>query len=285
MAYSIEVDKVLLDQVFTVEHRTGRDHKMIVPHFHDGFEIHYTLNDDTQYYVDGKKYIGEKGSVAIFNSQEIHKVVVNEGVLYERYYIHFKPHFLELPTSEYTNVFRFFMEKDENVIHLSKSDQAIINRLFDELIAIEDDTLNSFNELKLKIKLLELVLFINDFFTRGDRYKSSLRYEKAEEMKEVIQYIKSHYSEEISLEVLSNEFFIAKSTLNRMFKKNIGMTPHEYIGYVRIIESRKLLLGGHPIKSVAMKVGYGDDSTFIKKFKSIQGITPKQYVLHRKGVE
>lgn len=284
MTYYTDVDKVLLDHVFFVDYRKSRDHRMDLPHFHDGYEIHFTLNDDTHYFVDGKKYIGDKGSVAIFNSQEIHRVVVKEDVLYERFFILFKPHFLEIITSEYPNVFRFFAEKSENVIHLTASNQTILRRLLEELILIQNDNTDDFNELKLKVKLLEIVLFVNELFTRGDSFKRSLAYNKFKEMKQLIKYIKINYSEEISLDTLSETFFISKSTLIRMFKENVGMTPHEYISYIRIIESKKLLEKGYSIKSVAIKVGYGNDSTYIKTFKKIQGVTPKQYILNRGGM-
>lgn len=283
MARSTDVDKVLLDHIFFVDYRKNRDHKMNLPHFHDGYEIHFTLNDDTHYFVDGKKYIGDKGSVAIFNSQEIHRVVVQENILYERFFILFKPHFLDIFTTEYPNVFRFFAEKSENVIHLTAPDQATLTRLMGELIFIQYDNTDNFNELKLKIKLMEIVLFVNELFTKGDSFKLSLAYNKFEEMKQIMKYIKINYSEEISLDALSEKFFISKSTLIRMFKDIVGMTPHEYISYIRIIESKKLLKKGYSIKSVALKVGYGNDSTYIKTFKKIQGVTPKQYILNRGG--
>ncbi len=80
MVFSAEVDHVLLNRDIIVEHKKRTDHKMDRPHFHDGYEIHLTLNNTTLYYVDERKYEGDIGSMAVFNSQEIHRVVVEEGI-------------------------------------------------------------------------------------------------------------------------------------------------------------------------------------------------------------
>jgi len=39
-------------------------------------------------------------------------------------------------------------------------------------------------------------------------------------------------------------------------------------------------LKGYSVHEVAYRVGYRDDSSFIKKFKQLQGVSPKQYYLN-----
>lgn len=89
--------------------------------------------------------------------------------------------------------------------------------------------------------------------------------------------------EEITLDKLSQEFFISKSTIIRMFKNIIGMTPAQYLIYVRIMKSRSLLEKGNTVKFVSEQVGYKDESRYIKKFKELQGVSPKQYTLQLLG--
>ncbi|WP_261805875.1 AraC family transcriptional regulator [Lapidilactobacillus luobeiensis] len=275
-------DQVLLEEDLNIEHKISTDHKMDRPHFHDGFEIHFTLNDDTFYYVDERKYRGDTGAIALFNSQEIHRVVIEEGIRYERYYILFKPRFIEFAVSEYPDLLRIFMDhrkNNNNVIQLQNEDIKKITRLFDELLFLKKADDLFLQELKIKLKLIEIILFINDSVSTGNVYKNSISYNKDNEIRDITKYIKAHYSERINLEDISNEFFISKSTLVRIFKNNMGMTPNDYLSYIRIMESRKFLKRGYPVKDIAEKVGYADDSTFIKKFKKIKGLTPKQYAL------
>ena len=85
--------------------------------------------------------------------------------------------------------------------------------------------------------------------------------------------------DEITLDHISNLFFISKSTITRVFKNTLGMTPNQYVINVRIMKSRELLEQGYAVKDVSEKVGYKDESSFIKKFKELQGESPKQYQL------
>ena len=46
------VDKVLIENDLVVMHKADRIHFMDKPHFHDGFEIHFTLTNGTTYQID-----------------------------------------------------------------------------------------------------------------------------------------------------------------------------------------------------------------------------------------
>ena len=129
---------------------------------------------------------------------------------------------------------------------------------------------------------MEILLLLNEYYAKGDQFENTVARHKDHEVKEIISFMKNHYQENIDLNEICKRFYISKSTLTRVFKNNVGMTPSKYLGYVRIIEARKLLKEGYSIKAVAVKVGFSDDSTFIKKFKNIQGISPKQYALQEK---
>lgn len=282
MIYSTEVDKVMIERDFFIEYKRGTDHNMYRPHFHDGYEIHFTLNDNTQYFVDERQYIGGIGSIALFNSQEIHRIAVERGVVYERYYILFKPQYLEFAFWEYPDLYSLFTRRYdgyENVVQLNDNDIFHMINLLNELIIFQNKHDVSIRQLKIKQKLLEIVLLLHDYYSRGDKFKQQIAYDRSDEFKLIIEYIKANFSHPIKLDELVQIFFISKSTLIRLFRSHLGMTPNEYISYIRFIESRKLLKQGYPIKVVAQRVGYGSDSTFIKKFKKISGISPKQYAL------
>lgn len=280
-----EVDKVLLENDFAIEYKKGTDHKMDRPHFHDGFEIHFTLNNRTQYYIDERKYVGNMGSIAIFNPQEIHRVVIEEGIMYERYVILFKPYCIESIISEYPDLIHFLNDRYSgfaNVIQLKNKDRITLVNLFNEIIQIRNNPQAFLRELNIKVKFVEILLLLNEYYSKGDQFENTVARHKDHEVKEIISFMKNHYQENIDLNEICKRFYISKSTLTRVFKNNVGMTPSKYLGYVRIIEARKLLKEGYSIKAVAVKVGFSDDSTFIKKFKNIQGISPKQYALQEK---
>lgn len=109
-----------------------------------------------------------------------------------------------------------------------------------------------------------------------------------ERVKAAIRYIEEHYQENVSLEDLSNTLHISKSECCRCFKRNIQMTPFEYLLKYRIYEATKQLLDnpeGSSISDLALSVGFNNSSYFNKVFKKIMQCTPREYKATLKKVE
>lgn len=284
----VYMDKVLLEEDFFVFHKMDDSHFMGRPHFHDGFEIHFTLTNETIYYVDGRKFVMDSGAVAVFNSEEIHRVVVDNKKLYERYCILFKPRLIDTLRSIYPDIFKVFTNRKRgyNCIQLSKSAKEKLVQLFNELLTYYSDKESTFKELKIKLKFVEVLIMVSELFNNYIEDKNNINYERNAQFCLLLDYIKNNYMKNSNLDDLANEFYLSKSTIIRLFKKNMGMTPTQYLIYVRIMDSRKYLEAGCSVKDVAYKIGYKDESSFIKKFKELQGISPKQYMLNfqRKGL-
>ncbi|MCO8294336.1 helix-turn-helix domain-containing protein [Tetragenococcus halophilus] len=81
----------------------------------------------------------------------------------------------------------------------------------------------------------------------------------------------------MSLEELSRRCHLNKYTLIRYFTKYFGVTPYQYLQTIRIKEAKELLSNGKELLSISLKVGFSDQSHFTRVFKSLIGITPKQY--------
>jgi len=67
------------------------------------------------------------------------------------------------------------------------------------------------------------------------------------------------------------------STFERKFKRHFGSTPSRFIKKLRIERACEQLSNGVDISSVALVCGFCDQSYFTKEFKSIMGITPRQF--------
>ena len=283
----VDMDKVLLEEEFFVFHKMDDSHFMGRPHFHDGFEIHFTLTNETIYYVDGRKSVMDSGAVAVFNSEEIHRVVVDNKKLYERYCILFKPRIIDALRANYPDILQVFTNRRRgyNCIQLSELSKDQLVQLFNELLNYYHDRDSKFQELKIKLKFVEILIMVSELFNNYIEDRKDINYEGNTQFYLLLDYIKNNYMENNNLDDLANEFYLSKSTIIRLFKKNMGMTPTQYLIYVRIMASRNYLEAGCSVKDVAYKIGYKDESSFIKKFKELQGISPKQYMLNlqRKG--
>jgi AraC-like DNA-binding protein len=96
-------------------------------------------------------------------------------------------------------------------------------------------------------------------------------------IKQIIQYIHKNLASELSLDTISGKFFLSKYHLGYLFKKVTGFTVNEYIISRRIMRSKELLKNNLPVSQVGEMVGYNNNSHFIRTFKKLVGVSPKQY--------
>lgn len=94
----------------------------------------------------------------------------------------------------------------------------------------------------------------------------------------VEQYIDEHFTEDITLDTLSNLTYLNKYYLVHSFKKYKGVSPINYLIGKRISESKHLLeTTNHPIVKIADMIGFSSQSYFSQVFKRETGMTPNEF--------
>lgn len=96
-------------------------------------------------------------------------------------------------------------------------------------------------------------------------------------IKQVLDYLKAHYAESVSLTQLASLADLSPFYLLRVFRNQTGVPPHEYQTQVRIAHARKLIQSGHSISQAALETGFFDQSHLSRNFKRIVGVTPGRY--------
>lgn len=106
---------------------------------------------------------------------------------------------------------------------------------------------------------------------------SSAIYSKDYLCKQVIQaklFIDKHFADSLNLDDIAGEAFFSKFHFIRLFKKNYGRTPYQYLKEVRIARAKKLLRSGMNVTEVCFAVGFHSTPSFTSLFKKITGSTP-----------
>jgi AraC-like DNA-binding protein len=96
-------------------------------------------------------------------------------------------------------------------------------------------------------------------------------------IKLVMEYLRSSYNSNISLEDLSEITQTNPFVLMRNFRKSLGVTPHEYLQNYRIIQAKKLISTGISLTDVALLCGFSDQSHLTRIFKRKVGVTPGNF--------
>ncbi|UWP58561.1 AraC family transcriptional regulator [Ruminococcus gauvreauii] len=97
-------------------------------------------------------------------------------------------------------------------------------------------------------------------------------------LKDIKQYIDENYSEDLTLQKISDQFFISPSYLSHLFKRKLGYSPIHYIVRRRIGEAQSLLIMSQKsITEIASMVGFDNLSHFNVQFKKYVGLSPLSY--------
>ena len=95
---------------------------------------------------------------------------------------------------------------------------------------------------------------------------------------QIMEYLKSHYQEDISLDLLADRYYLNPSYLSRMFKQCLGTGLTDYLIELRMENAKKLLLTGkYKVYEISQKVGYKSDKYFFRVFKSYTGQSPLEF--------
>ncbi len=94
----------------------------------------------------------------------------------------------------------------------------------------------------------------------------------------VAQYINRHISEDVSTSVLAEVTGYSYGYLSRIFRKEMGVSIHDYASQTRLNLAKEMLSNTNlKIYEIAANCGYENTAYFIKTFKKSTGMTPQDY--------
>ncbi|AIC95870.1 MULTISPECIES: helix-turn-helix transcriptional regulator [Shouchella] len=110
--------------------------------------------------------------------------------------------------------------------------------------------------------LLECFRTLHSHTPKGDSYYYQQAY----------SYIESNFHKQISLDDVAEQIGLSRYSLTRLFKKQTGATPMEFVRELRIRKACSMLIHtNRPIKDISFEVGFLDVNYFHKVFRRYTG--------------
>lgn len=95
---------------------------------------------------------------------------------------------------------------------------------------------------------------------------------------DIQSYLKIHYKEKITLDTLTDVFFISKYHLAREYQRLFGTTVLNDLTLIRLAHAkRQLRFSTDSIEEIALGCGFQTSAYFIKVFKKYENLTPLEY--------
>ncbi|AGX41879.1 AraC family transcriptional regulator [Clostridium saccharobutylicum] len=162
---------------------------------------------------------------------------------------------------------------EENAIFEYSKDDSLKNYIFEMFKLKEMD-----HSTELKLEGL-LYFFMSKLVETRKSTSNQKSYKNTElYLEKSIEFIENNYSHNIKVNDIAKYIGINRSYLTNIFKKNINVSPQEFLVNYKIDKASELLKNTSlSIKSIAASVGYSDPLTFSKIFKKIAGDNPKSY--------
>lgn len=92
------------------------------------------------------------------------------------------------------------------------------------------------------------------------------------------EYLREHLAEKITLDLLSEKFYVNKYYLTRLFKNEYGMTINDYLLQIRISHAKELLrFSALSIEEIGESCGIAPLYYFSRIFKQVEGVSPRDY--------
>ncbi|MFC3768079.1 helix-turn-helix domain-containing protein [Paenibacillus sp. GCM10012303] len=94
----------------------------------------------------------------------------------------------------------------------------------------------------------------------------------------VLDYVASHYGEDLSLELVADKLNLSRGYLSTYFHEKTGQTFSDYVNGLRMQRAKEMLSETDTlIQDIAGRVGYQNVNSFIRMFKRICGLTPGEF--------
>lgn len=169
---------------------------------------------------------------------------------------------------------------DEETVKSSMAQTASV--AFNKLAAANPKTFTSaqsfspvISEIIRQRSLQSLVSHLNQAIEGTVRYSAEHSPETI--IKQVEDFIRRHFSENLKLETIADLFNYNSSYLGKLFKTHTGEYFNTYLDKVRIENAKELLAQGLKVHQAAERVGYASVDYFHTKFKKYEGVSPSAF--------
>lgn len=245
-------------------------------HTHPFTELFYVVDGKGEFNIQGQRFPVKANDFVIINPQVEHTELSSPDESLE--YIVLGINGLSFsnltPVSEGGHPFSFFNLRDE---------QKDILRYLNAMV--QEATSQSMSYELVCHNLLEILL-IKILRHQHFDLEVGKQSKATKDISFIKHYLETYYHESIQLEDLASMTHLSRFYISHSFKKEIGMSPMEYLIAIRIKESKILLrTTNYSISQVADIVGFTTPTYFSKQFRKSTGISPTDYREQYQGVQ
>ncbi len=243
-------------------------------HIHQSLEV-FICNSEVELQIDKNSFALVKNDIIIMSPLTLHKLSLEETASFSGCVIHVPA----TVVNKFSPVLGQILASDKfRIIKTDYAQRVQIDLLLDNLRASVEGT-NAIGKFISETNLANIFVYIcQNVAQSGEKSDNNLSALLPDVLIKVVNYIKENCRRQINLDTISNDCFINKSYLCRLFKKHLGYSVMEFVNHCRIEVASEILLTGVNIKNCSEICGFTNPDTFTLCFKKIYDLSPRDYI-------
>lgn len=228
--------------------------------WHENIEILYCTEGSGYVQCGTEQTPFSTGDLFVVNADTLHSIGSNHSVSYQCLIVD-RSFFLEngIPIDQFN-----FQNRIQDV-HFAQ----LFNSVASAYAQYDPESVLSAAKIRLAVFSFVFLLCQKYAITRTGSVAPTDPY-----IKMVIIYIRNHFKNSITLDILAAHTGLSKYHLSRQFKAATGKTVIEYINLTRCLEAKRLIENGSTVSAAAFSCGYDNLSYFSRTYKKHLGELP-----------
>ena len=242
-------------------------------HYHEFYKILILLSGAGSYFVEGKRYALKEGDVVLVGNQCVHRPEFEEGIPYERAILYIAPDFLDRQSTQDGDLKDCFSGKKGYVFRPNEEQK---EKLF-QLVKLLEETLEEDGYGRTILSnsfLLHMLVEIGRGLQNEKVNVPKPLLPRSKRILEITRYLDNHLTEEVTVEEVSEKFYLSRFHLMRRFKEETGTTIHSYILERRLLMARDMIRKGLSTTEACYRCGFQSYATFARAYGKFFGTTP-----------
>lgn len=264
---------------FNFSHFIDRDGFTMGFHSHNFIEVYLNVSGGRYFIINDKIYNIEPGDLFVSNMSEAHRVIAEEGQVYERFVFEFKPTFALPYCTAKTDLLHYVYNRRgnfSNKISLGREKHREFLSLIKKYEHVADDDYAS--DVRRRLYYIEMLAFIAEaYLSPAESMGKQSDRDSMDVIASTLEYISANLTEDLSLDNISKYIGFSKYHLCKLFKEKTGTTINKYIVTRRIAEAKYILAAGDSVANACYYSGFNDISHFTRTFHNLVGISPGKF--------
>ena len=242
-------------------------------HYHEFCKVLLLCSGSGSYLVEGRRYLLEAGDIVLIGSHCVHKPEFTPGSLCERFILYISPEFLQQHSTASCDLTDCFSGVPGHVLRPGETAR---QQLFATAQRLETELSSSSygSEILGNGLLLQLLVELGRARRSSGSGQPAPVLPRNGRIADILSYIDAHLTEDLSIDHLSEVFFISKYHMMRLFRQETGSSIHTYLSDRRLLLARELIAGGMSATESCFRAGWRSYSSFTRAYGKRFGSTP-----------